>query len=339
MDRYTARINLHGTTQRERLKNRLIDNLNRKLPDSLSYKNVLLNGVETQLIINTSTQSYYKEFESLPGQRVEMGDYVEWANRTWLVYEADSDDEIYIDGKMYECNYQLYWQNDSGQIISKWAYIQNASSYNNGEQEGRVITLASNQFMVWMPIDEDTILLRNGKRMFIDNYVDNPFCYATTRPDNVSMKFGNKGCTYYIFTQTESNKEKDKLVELQDGTKVWIADYKDDSSSVSPIPIVEDDNTTELTATILGRTDLKVGYSRTYTVTFANKETGDLIDWNSINFSWNIDADFNIEQFVDNNQITLSTNNEYLVGSSFILQCLVDDNIVGQFEIEIVEGF
>ena len=95
MDRYTARINLHGTTQRERLKNRLIDNLNKKVPDSLSYKDVLLNGVETQLIINTSTQPYYKEFESLPGQYITMGDYIEWANRVWLVYEADSDDEIY----------------------------------------------------------------------------------------------------------------------------------------------------------------------------------------------------------------------------------------------------
>ena len=64
MDRYTARINLHGTTQRERMVNRTRLNLQNKVVDSLSYKTIKLNGVETQLIINEGTQPYYKEFEN-----------------------------------------------------------------------------------------------------------------------------------------------------------------------------------------------------------------------------------------------------------------------------------
>ena len=68
MDRYTARINLHGTTQRERMVNRTKANLQNKVVDSLSYKTIKLNGIETQLVINEGTQPYYKEFESMPGQ-------------------------------------------------------------------------------------------------------------------------------------------------------------------------------------------------------------------------------------------------------------------------------
>ena len=34
MDRYTARMNLHGTTQRERMLNRTKTNLQNKMPNS-----------------------------------------------------------------------------------------------------------------------------------------------------------------------------------------------------------------------------------------------------------------------------------------------------------------
>ena len=77
MDRYTARMTQHGTTQRERIVNRLKTNLNNKLQDNPSYKSVKLNGEETHLIINTSTKPYYKEFQSLPDQKILAGDYVE----------------------------------------------------------------------------------------------------------------------------------------------------------------------------------------------------------------------------------------------------------------------
>lgn len=336
MDRYAARINLHGTTQRERILNRLKTDLHTKLPDNLSYKDVKVNGIETKLIINTSTKPYYKEFETLPNQFIQIGDYVEWSNRVWLVYEADSDDEVYIDGKMYECNYLLYWQNDVGDIISKWAFIQNASSYNNGEEEGKIITLASNQFMVWMPLDEDTINIRNGKRMFIDNYEEHPNCYELTRPDTVSMKFGNKGCTYYIFTQTETNLDTDKKITLPNGTQTWICDYDPHIVKPNTLPPINSDDalippvnqtpsiTTLPLTTIKGSKILKCGYPRTYTVEFMD-ENDNAVDWNEIDFSWSVVADFDIEQDVDGNKLTLFVDDEDLIGSDFVVQIIVDD--------------
>lgn len=265
MDRYSARINLHGTTQRERALNRLKDTITNKVGGSLSCKDVLLNGEPTQLVVNTGTKPYYKEFESLPNQTVQMGDYVEWANRTWLVYEADADDEVYIDGKMYECNYKLYWQDSTGKIISRWAYIQNSSSYSNGESGNATITLAANQFMVWMPLDDDTVNLHNT-RMMIDNVTDNqPTPYSLTRPDNVTMKFGNKGCTYYIFTAEQRNDEKDKLVTLEDGTQVWICNYISPTTPPQPTEPTnpDDENSNQIVLlchlSFTGNAELRVG--------------------------------------------------------------------------------
>lgn len=336
-DRYSARMNLHGTTQRERMLNRTKNNISNKAVGSLSYKSVKLNGEETSLVINTGTKPYYKEFQSLPNQKVVMGDYVEWANRTWLVYEADADDEIYVDGKMYECNYQLFWQDSQGNLISKWAYIQNASSYNNGEEENKTITLASNQFMVWMPLDDDTVILRNGKRMFIDNYPIAPSCYELTRPDTVSMKFGEKGCTYYIFTQTETNTSKDKLVTLEDGSQVWLADYIEVDTEDTTTPPENPDEMTDLRVVISGNKNLKVGFSRTYTATIADVD-GNAVGWDN-SYSWNVASDFEVGQEIDGNTIKLLVEDEDLVDEVFLLQIVKDGSVVAEIEITVISVF
>lgn len=335
MDRYTARMNLHGTTQRERLSARLKTELSNKLSGNLSTKDVLLNGVETKLVINTGTKPYYKEFQAFPNQQITMGDYVEWANRTWLVYEADADDEFYINGKMYECNYKLYWQDENGKIVSKACFVQNASSYNNGEEANKVITLASNQFMVWMPLDNDTLNLRNGKRIFIDNYEIEPYCYKLTRPDNVSMKFGNKGCTYYIFTQTETDKSVDKQIELEDGTKVWLADY------VTPTTSDDDsDETDVLLSYISGNPTLKVDVLGAYTATLLDSD-GKEVEWDDTLHAWRVVSDFDVISKGNGNQITLMVEDEDCIDSSFILRAVKasNDSIYAQIEITVAGMF
>lgn len=233
MDRYTARMTQHGTTQRERIVNRLKTNLNNKLQDNPSYKSVKLNGEETNLIINTSTKPYYKEFQSLPDQKILAGDYVEWANSMWLVLNADSDDEVYIDGNLRQCQHRIYWQKSDGTIVSRYAYTENASSYSNGETGNNTITLQSNQFMVYLPYDEETAELDNGKRIHMSR--SNAKCkpYELTRPDDVTYGFGEKGVLNIIFTQTQYNQDKDKLITLEDGTQAWICDYIDSSSTPS----------------------------------------------------------------------------------------------------------
>lgn len=334
-DIYNNRIYANGNTKRERNVNRLKDVINRKSVDNPSYKDVKLNGIDTQLVINSGTKSYYKTFQSLPEQSIVIGDYVEWSSRTWLVYEADSDDEVYIDGKMYECNYQLHWQNDSGEIISKWSRIQNASAYNNGEEEGKVITLASNQFMVWMPVDKDTVILQNGKMMFIDNNMDNPSCYELTRPDNVSMKFGDKGCTYYIFTQTQTNQSTSKLITMDNGEKVWIANYKESGYALPPTS-QSSSETTDLRCVISGNTNLKNGYRRSYTVTFSDKD-GNVVNWQNVDYQWNIKSDFDVKQTIIDNKITVSVNDENLIGGSFLVQIIVGDTVLSENKVNIVE--
>ena len=334
MDRYAARMTQHGTTQRERIVNRLKTNLNNKLQDNPSYKTVKLNGEETNLIINTSTKPYYKEFQSLPDQKILAGDYVEWAGLMWLVLNADSDDEVYIDGNLRQCQHRIYWQKSDGTIVSRYAYTENASAYNNGETGNNTITLQSNQFMVYLPYDEETAELDNGKRVHMSR--SNAKCkpYELTRPDDVTYGFGEKGVLNIIFTQTQYNQDNDKLITLENGTQAWICDYIDPSSLPS-IP----DETSDLFATISGNMNLKVGFSRTYTVNFTDNN-GNEIDWDCISFTWGIESSFDnnlIIKNIDKNKINISVNDENLIGGSFILSITVNDAILAQVEIKIID--
>ena len=284
MDRYTARMTQHGTTQRERIVNRLKTNLNNKLQDNPSYKSVKLNGEETYLIINTSTKPYYKEFQSLPDQKILAGDYVEWADSMWLVLNADSDDEVYTDGNLRQCQHRIYWQKADGMIVSRYAYTENASSYSNGETGNNIITLESNQFMVYLPYDEETAELDNGKRVHMSR--SNAKCkpYELTRPDDITYGFGEKGVLNIIFTQTQYNQENDKLITLEDGTQAWICDYID-SPTTPPSEPTTPDETEDLSAeiTFKGTQELKIGgNTKTLTGYFIDKDgntTSDIGKW------------------------------------------------------------
>ena len=339
-NKYINHITAEGKTQRDRQINRLKNQINNKVGSNPSYKSVKLNGEETHLIINTSTKPYYKEFQSLPDQKILAGDYVEWANSIWLVLNADSDDEVYIDGNLRQCQHRIYWQKSDGTIVSRYAFTENASSYSNGETGNNTITLQSNQFMVYLPYDEETAELDNGKRIHMSR--SNAKCkpYELTRPDDVTYGFGEKGVLNIIFTQTQYNQEKDKLITLEDGTQAWICDYIDSTPTTPPSEPTTPDETEDLSATISGNTNLKVGFSRTYTATLSDKD-GNAVQWDDVKYGWNAISDFVLDMTTNGNKMILTVEDEDFVGSSFLLQVInLDDNaVIGEIEITVIDVF
>ena len=335
-NKYINHITAEGKTQRDRQITRLKNQINNKVGSNPSYKSVKLNGEETNLIINTSTKPYYKEFQSLPDQKILAGDYVEWADSMWLVLNADSDDEVYTDGNLRQCQHRIYWQKADGTIVSRYAYTENASAYNNGEKENNTITLQSNQFMVYLPYDDETAELDNGKRVHMSR--SNIKCkpYELTRPDDITYGFGKKGVLNIIFTQTQYNPDEDKLVTLEDGTQAWICNYIPISS---PAPPTSNPNeTADLSAKISGNTNLRIGVTRTYTVTLSDKE-GNAVQWNDTKYSWNVISDFDVRQTVTENKISLTVEDEDFIDSSFLLQVikLNDSSVLSEIEITVID--
>ena len=336
-NKYINHITAEGKTQRDRQITRLKNQINNKVGSNPSYKSVKLNGEETNLIINTSTKPYYKEFQSLPDQKILAGDYVEWANSIWLVLNADSDDEVYTDGNLRQCQHRIYWQKADGTIVSRYAYTENASAYNNGETGNNTITLQSNQFMVYLPYDEETAELDNDKRIHMSR--SNAKCkpYELTRPDDITYGFGEKGVLNIIFTQTQYNQENDKLITLEDGTQAWICDYID-SPTTPPSEPTTPDETEDLSATISGTSNLRIGVTRNYTATLSDKD-GNAVQWDDTKYGWNVASDFDVRKTVTENKISLTVEDEDFIDSSFLLQVikLNDNSVISEIEITVID--
>ena len=131
------------------------------------------------------------------------------------------------------------------------------------------------------------------------------------------------------------NPNDDKKDTMEDGQEVWICNYNNSHTPLPPTPPVPNE-TTDLSATISGNINLKNGYRRTYSVQFTNKE-GLVVNWKNVNFTWNIVSSRNINQELHENKIELFVDEEGLIGSSFLLQILINDKVVSEIEINIIE--
>lgn len=325
---YNKRLTVNGNTSRERRVNHLKDTIIRKSVDNPSYKNILLNGEETKLIINSGTQPYYKEFQSLPSQEINIGDYIEWANSHWIVVTCDSDDEIYRDGKLNQCNYLLKWQNELGEIIERWAVIQSASKYNDGTDSNAVITLGSDQLSIIVPIDSETIKLKKSmsKKFFIDGNTEDPTTYELTGTGNVPDTYNGHGITSWIVKECAYTATEDDL-------KYGVCNYKVVDTEDPTTPPETPDEMTDLRVTISGNKNLKVGFSRTYTAAITDVD-GNAVE--NVDFSWNVISDFTVEQSIDGNKIELKVDDDSFIDESFILQILIDGTVKTELEITVI---
>lgn len=329
-DRYEARMNLHGTTQRERAKNRLVTHLNDRTQHSLSYKKILLNGKETQLVINSGTQPYYKEFQSLPSQEINIGDYVEWANSHWIVATCDSDDEIYRDGTLNQCNYLLKWQNERGEIIERWAFIQSASKYNDGTDGNNVITLGSDQLSVMIPLDEESLKLKKsmGKKFFIDNNKEDPTTYELTGTGNVVDTYNGYGVTSWIVKECAYTATEYDL-------KYGVCNYKAVNTEEDPTtPPENPDEMTDLRVSITfkGSQELKIGgTTKTLTGSFIDSDgntTTDIGVWEVITIDELLPY---LEYTITDNTLKIKVLDTDLIDSKVRIMFSSTDNTVSTY--------
>ena len=299
---YQARVNQRGTTDRERTLYYEKQHLKSLAVNSLSCKACKVNGVDQLLVIDDGTLPYYKDVKSLPDEYFDAGDYVEWADAMWLIVSCDWDKEVYTYGKMQQCNYVLKWQNTEADIIERWSVVLSASKYNNGEKYNNVIVVGSNQLMVYLPIDEETLKLRSDKRLMVDFNTELPKCYDITRVDTVTMgydgtaepRYDGKGCILLVLTETEINPDVDRI-------DLMLCDYVNPNDIPHPSPI---------NITYSGSPSIRIGGRKTFTAETENEVVFSLIN------SALLDGKLIMEQ-TGNKCVVKCANDSALVGATF----------------------
>lgn len=103
--------------------------INRKLPNSLSYFDCVIDGQPRKCGIVTQNNTDQKRIMSMPGQRLYGGSYVEWMDQIWIIFQVQAPYELYQAALMRQCNYLMKWVNDRGEIVQRWVYAEDGTKY------------------------------------------------------------------------------------------------------------------------------------------------------------------------------------------------------------------
>lgn len=281
----------------------------------------------------SSLNGNYQNFLTTHDNPIRIGEYLHDTkdDTYWLIYNSFNVNDVHYEGKMIQCNYLLKWQLANCEIIERYANIVSASKYDVGETGNSTLVLSSNNYTILIGYCEEGFELE-GKRVFIDMKPVDPIkVFKITRSDDVLYNSGNMGSLLsFIADKTEFNPN-------MDNQELRICDYIDPSSPLPPQPSTPNE-TTDLRCTISGNTNLRNGYNRTYTMTFTDKD-GNAVDWNIVNYRWNIVSDFEVTQNTHENKIDLFVDDEDLVfsESSFLLQIVIKEIVTAEIKINIIE--
>ena len=226
-------------------------------------------------IANTQLKSMERTI-LVPIGTLYSGDYIFFEDEYWIVDGRPGNNKSYEKATLKECQYKLRWQKDDGTIIERWANLTSSSKYDVGENGNNTIILTSNNYLIIIPNDKDSMTL-DGKRVFIDLSDVPEKVFKITRNDDVLFAHGSHGGTLNLIAdKVELNKESDNQ-ELR------ICDYID-SSTTPPQPTTPDE-TEDLSAkiTFKGSQELKIGGNyKTLTGSFVDKDgntTSDIGEW------------------------------------------------------------
>ena len=325
------------------LLNQHVDN---HFADTIDYHVVKRNGEPFELLIikDTDGNTFKKKIKSKNSTPFNLGDYIEWNNQIWLVTLLDSDDKTYHSGYMYLCTVPLRWQNSEGKIIERYAYSEDFTKYSSGTIGNNTITIGDNQYGLTLPIDSETRKLARDMRFPIDfEDAEKPDIYKlTNRKVNLNNNeyFGRGGTMVLTMSYDAFNAEEDKRVVMDNGKEVWVCNYTEVSPPTPPSEPTTPDETEDLSATISGNTNLKVGFSRTYTATLSDND-GNAVQWDDTKYGWNVVSDFDVDMTTNVNKISLTVEDVDFIGSSFLLQVIkLDDNaVIGEIEITVADVF
>lgn len=261
------------------------------------------------------------KFQTLIDTPVVVGDviYDSKSNEYFLCTESFNIDDIHYQGKLTLCNWILKWQNKNGDILEYPCYDFNSTQYNTGEQYNRQFAVGSSQHTVWLPCDENTVILDSPQRFFLDKNTINPTSFVVTQNDTTSLNIGNKGIVKVTLYECERNQKTDRF-------DLGICDYVDKSQIIN-----NNSNESYIDKSIIyyDTTTIKSGGdSQIFVAKFFDNNGNEI---NDIVPKWNIVGDFVnlLDVEMDDDYIKIGVDNDNLIDEEFkLILSDIDNNFV-----------
>lgn len=125
--------------------------------------------------------------------------------------ESHNIDGIHYQGKLTLCNWILKWQDKNGKILQYPCYNINATQYNSGEQFNKQFVIGSAQHIIFLPCDDNTVVISSPQRFFLDRNPISPTSFIVTQNDTTSYNFGKKGIVRITVVEHPTNESVDRI--------------------------------------------------------------------------------------------------------------------------------
>lgn len=223
-DLYNARINVSGSTARERVINKVKDTISRYGSNSIPCKDIKINGETKKLFVTNTSDPYVKNFQDTEKIITSAGALIEYADNQWLVEKLDFDDEVYPTGKLRFCNYTLNFLDSNFQPISRPCYVEN-TSYGTDETGISIskvnITTGASTYRVILPYDEDTALF---DRVYADTNQNQRIMLLKKSYEITDVDFITQpGCVIITAEECERSADDNILLGIADYSRVKTA--------------------------------------------------------------------------------------------------------------------
>lgn len=287
------RIKQSGTTLYDEQIKDAQDILAYGFQDDVSYNpNIVVYKTDDKVQIkmhNQKASSSYgvvTSFLSPHDVPIEIGNmfYDTKKDEYWLCVESYDVSGIHWEGKLAKCLRWLKWQDSKGIIQEIPIIVTSASKYNNGQDSSNTITLGSDQLLIFMQKNDDTLKLDRGYKFFIDDNLDDPTVYELTRIDTALYTYMGKGFLSMIVTECAYTPSDNDL-------KYGVCNYKEVDIDTEEDPTTTPENPDEMTVlratiTFKGSQELKIGgTTKTLTGSFVDSDgnaTADIGVWEVI---------------------------------------------------------
>lgn len=150
------------------------------------------------------------------------GQYIKIKGAYWLVSAFPDNNGLYEKAVLWKCKHTLRFISPlTGEVVEYPVYNVNSTQYGTGESRREHITVGDAQHLIYIPYNEETILIDDQFRFIMDRNRVRPTVYRVTQVDTTSYAVGSEnedGLLQWSVLQTQFNPRTDSA-------ELMIADY------------------------------------------------------------------------------------------------------------------
>lgn len=153
---------------------------------------------------------------------LKCGQYIKVDDAFWLVATLPDNNGIYEKAVLWKCKNTLRFLSPlTGEIADYPIYNINSTQYGTGESTKTHMTVGDANHLMYIPYNEETIMLDDNFRFLLDRNRQNPTAYRITQVDPISYAVGGEkedGLIQWTVIETPFNGETDSK-------ELMVADY------------------------------------------------------------------------------------------------------------------